>query len=447
MAMAGPDIVIKDISGDTALTAATNFGLFASSDGGTTWKDRSNWLPTVDFSGILRHPSGRILIAAARGIFYRNPGDTSWMRTYPQGRYQSGLELIADGLGNLYTSYAPTSFSFVYLVSTDEGGTWGLDTAGIPPNSRGPFFVDETGTRHLQAYFPSKSYAYAPYYETRGGPWTIDTAGIVMNDYGQVGSFSSDGKGWLYMAGQTPAVAKRPISGGVWTPDTTGLAGVSVLIDLMPDRDGNMVGRYFRTIYHQGAGSWHVVPKPSVLSTNSSSTAFSIDSSGALFAAYTDGFPAMPKGVFFSTDWGSHWTFAGGDSVLVTRLVSYGDTTYALTSGNGIFIFTRTPATTVEEGRKVLQTFALNQNYPNPFNPSTSISYQIPVISRITLKVYDILGRELATVASGIETLGQHQVTWNADRYASGVYFYRLEVTPLEGGKSFVATKKLVLLK
>ncbi len=85
--------------------------------------------------------------------------------------------------------------------------------------------------------------------------------------------------------------------------------------------------------------------------------------------------------------------------------------------------------------------FTLYQNYPNPFNPSTTIRYSIPKASFITLKIYDILGRELATLVNEQKPAGNYQVEFNASSYASGVYLYRIEA----GG--FIATKKLLLLK
>jgi hypothetical protein len=72
------------------------------------------------------------------------------------------------------------------------------------------------------------------------------------------------------------------------------------------------------------------------------------------------------------------------------------------------------------------KTFLLFQNYPNPFNPSTIISYQLPMTSNVSLKVYDILGRELVTLVNQRQSAGVYQVDFNATRFASGVYFYRL---------------------
>jgi hypothetical protein len=85
--------------------------------------------------------------------------------------------------------------------------------------------------------------------------------------------------------------------------------------------------------------------------------------------------------------------------------------------------------------------FQLHQSYPNPFNPATTFSYQLPILSNVTLKVYDVLGREVATLVDDVEAPGYKSVNFNASALASGVYFYRLEAG------SFAETKKLILLR
>ena len=73
--------------------------------------------------------------------------------------------------------------------------------------------------------------------------------------------------------------------------------------------------------------------------------------------------------------------------------------------------------------------YALGQNYPNPFNPTTTIQYDIPASGSqklVTLKVYDVIGREVATLVNETKVAGSYQVTFNASRIASGVYFYKL---------------------
>ncbi len=85
--------------------------------------------------------------------------------------------------------------------------------------------------------------------------------------------------------------------------------------------------------------------------------------------------------------------------------------------------------------------FQLSQNYPNPFNPTTTISYSVPKTSFVTLKVYDVLGRELETLVKGERSQGNYKIIFNASRLASGMYIYRMQAG------SYVETKKLILMK
>jgi hypothetical protein len=85
--------------------------------------------------------------------------------------------------------------------------------------------------------------------------------------------------------------------------------------------------------------------------------------------------------------------------------------------------------------------YALSQNYPNPFNPTTTIQFAIPQPGSVTLTIFDVLGREIASLADGFRNAGIYSVTWNATNVASGIYFYRLNAG------TFTATKKLILLR
>jgi hypothetical protein len=101
--------------------------------------------------------------------------------------------------------------------------------------------------------------------------------------------------------------------------------------------------------------------------------------------------------------------------------------------------------------------FILSQNFPNPFNPTTVISYQLPVNSHVTLKVFDMLGREVATLVNEVRTAGSYSARWNAEKFVSGVYLMRMQALPTNGGQagnpssgsrhSFSATKKTILMK
>ncbi|MCW8813766.1 MAG: SMP-30/gluconolactonase/LRE family protein [Chlorobium sp.] len=87
------------------------------------------------------------------------------------------------------------------------------------------------------------------------------------------------------------------------------------------------------------------------------------------------------------------------------------------------------------------QTFSLSQNYPNPFNPATTIKYQIPELSFVTIKVYDVIGNEIETLVNEEKPEGTYEITWNAERLSSGVYFYQLST------EKFADAKKMIILK
>jgi hypothetical protein len=101
----------------------------------------------------------------------------------------------------------------------------------------------------------------------------------------------------------------------------------------------------------------------------------------------------------------------------------------------------RTPNGIIYEQSSSSNLFELTQNYPNPFNPSTTINYSIPKTSFVTIKVYNILGKEIATLVNQEKLQGNYDIEFNASGLPSGIYFYRMQAG------SFVSTKKLLLLK
>jgi len=104
--------------------------------------------------------------------------------------------------------------------------------------------------------------------------------------------------------------------------------------------------------------------------------------------------------------------------------------------------YTPPPPIGVEhQGENNPEEFALHQNYPNPFNPTTTIKYQIPELSLVTLKVFDVLGSEITTLVNEEKPVGSYEVNFNASSLPSGIYFYKLQAG------SFVETKKMMLMK
>jgi hypothetical protein len=96
--------------------------------------------------------------------------------------------------------------------------------------------------------------------------------------------------------------------------------------------------------------------------------------------------------------------------------------------------------------------FALDQNYPNPFNPSTTIAYTLPVASTVSIRIFNVVGQEIATLVNAQTAAGRFDAVWNGRnesgaQVASGVYIYRLAATPVDGSAATVLTKRMVLMK
>jgi len=130
--------------------------------------------------------------------------------------------------------------------------------------------------------------------------------------------------------------------------------------------------------------------------------------------------------------------YQAGDSVAI-NLHNVGNPSVVL------LIISGAVTTGVELKDNLIHTFNLKQNYPNPFNPSTTISYQLSALSKVTLKVYDILGKEVKTLINKEQPAGNYKVNFNVSKFGSGVYFYRLTANGKKN--NFVQTKKMILLR
>ena len=101
-----------------------------------------------------------------------------------------------------------------------------------------------------------------------------------------------------------------------------------------------------------------------------------------------------------------------------------------------------------EPNKGIPTEYRLDQNYPNPFNPSTIIEFSLPETGNVMLKVFNVLGEEVAVLVNEELTAGWYKVEWRANGFASGMYIYRLQVNPSGGsGGGYTATKKLMLVK
>jgi hypothetical protein len=268
---------------------------------------------------------------------------------------------------------------------------------------------------------------------------------------------------------------------GSWISYSTGLAsGAYTKVRALLSANGEIFAGTDNGVYILNGSTW--IQMNNGL-TNTNVTALK-STGGFLFAGTSHG---STDGVFVSADTGKTWTLSKAISV-VTCILTIGSNIFVGSSGDGVWL-TKNYGTTwnqVNDGlgsgayyvlslgandqylfagtvsssiwRRPLsqmitiptgvhetdlqpKAFSLEQNYPNPFNPSTIISFSLPSNSFVSLKVFDVIGREIATLVSEQMSAGSHSTQWNAKGIPSGIYFYRLR----SGANT--ETKKLVLLK
>jgi hypothetical protein len=234
------------------------------------------------------------------------------------------------------------------------------------------------------------------------------------------------------VAGTTNGVYRSTDDGAQWTTQSTGLMMSSALFIRALAISGSILlagtrgGIYVST---GPTGTWTVA---NVGLIDTSVEALYV--SGSTIYAGTSG------GVYQSTDNGGNWSVMNtGYTNEVRCLIKKDNYLYAGTFGDGVYRYPVT-ASAVSDVH-VPSSFAIEQNYPNPFNPLTQIEFSIPQSSHVTLKVYDVLGKEIATLVNSEKEIGTYTTTWNAQNCPSGVYFYRLTAG------SYTLTKKLLLMR
>ena len=168
---------------------------------------------------------------------------------------------------------------------------------------------------------------------------------------------------------------------------------------------------------------------------------------GVVFMYTKQGDEWVQEKIFYPEEGGEN-SFFGDEIEVNENFIAIGAPEYRISGipKGAVYVFPKA-ATSVEVESGLNPTeFVLEQNYPNPFNPVTTIKYSIPAVGTrhgvsVKLKVYDILGNEVATLVNEQKTAGTYEVNFNASNLSSGVYFYKLQAG------NFVQTKKLMLLR
>ncbi len=450
--------IFNDISGDSVLNLATNYGAYYSFDHGNTWLMDS--IPAENIYGYQQYSNGRKVISTPLARFLLKAGDTTWTQTYPVGVYYPTNNEIGDNnwnapiqkiyqddLGHLFMQgFKTIGNGYDVVRSNDSGATWiedtlGMHAVGAASSTYGYYYVDSMGTQHISVNStPARVFS-----KTLSGAWIIDTAGIGAAEFIYVFAFV-DANGWVYAGGESPynsgyngRVMRRPITGGSWTLDTSGM-GSQWIFNLAKDGKGDIMAYEpsgvsnslnAKVFYRSAAmGKWNSTPSlPSPLSFSNGNAMYLTgnNESGWLLSTnfYYGGF-SFPyyqnNGVWCSTDSGTTWNMIALDSLYINQLETIEDTVFALTD-NGLyknFTCATNITTNIQHSTSNMQHAA--SVYPNPNNGNFMLEYNLPNNDG-ELRIIDVMGK---LVYNSKITNQQGTQTINATGLSEGVYFWQV---------------------
>jgi hypothetical protein len=390
---------------------AHNYPVYKTVDGGGSWRELNtpgtNYdNPTTD---IAMTDSSHIWFVTSNGkIYSTSNGGSAWTLQYCDTsitKYIDYIEMFNANEG-VAMADAPSAGKPAVFLHTSNGGTvW---TPVLPTGFEGEHSGDDW--RRIDFVDKNVGYFYAsklgvPYKTTDGGatwkavPFPQKIMAQSLNFYN-----ASIGLAAVYMGADRIAP---------WLYRTT---------------DGGASWKFLKVTDDKGWGNdIEFVPG---------------DPSKVWYTSY--------EGMFFSSDTGSTWVKQSFDSASVKgrdiKLVA-GNIGWFGCDSKAVYRTTQSAVvfnlqTSVNRSAQALPaSFALNQNFPNPFNPSTTISFALPARSHVTLDIFDLMGRHVASILSEELSAGLHSRQWNAAGFPSGMYFYRLQAG------AYTETKRLLLLR
>ncbi|MER3523751.1 MAG: hypothetical protein C4326_06690 [Ignavibacteria bacterium] len=371
-----------------SLRGGNENGVFLSTNNGASWTSINTGLTNAAVE-TLAYLGTDLYVGGFSGVFRSTDNGANW--------FSASTGLPAATTMQTFAVLGSTIFvgsSAGVHRSTNNGANWTLMNSGLG-----------TGAAQMLAVSGSNLYAAGNglYLSTKQGTsWTSIGTGITSTSIKGIAFIGTD----IFVGTQTAGIFRSTNNGSSWTQMNTGLTSTSV--NSLASLGNNLIaGIGFGVYVSQNRGAnWTTI-----------NTGFPTNLGLFFPIIYT--LTPVPRGANFTL-------FAGTAGLDLWRRPSTEITSVNITSSTAP------------------ETFVLEQNYPNPFNPTTTIEFQIPNITpktHVTLKVYDVLGREVRTLVDENLSAGTYETTFHADGLASGVYVYRL------AGGGFTAAQRMILAK
>ena len=376
-------------SPETAVAVGDTGTILRSTDGGKTWGTVTS--PAVDdLHGVAFHGQTGIIVGFSGAVLRSTNGGADWVKlTRPTTKF-----LFAVGMSQEAT--VAVGEEGTLLHSTDDGASWTPSTAGVANVFMSVALWADTVIAGAYAGAIANSLS-------GGSTWGAQVMGSPPNNAPAFYGVSFATSRIAIMAGALPGP-----SGGalILRTDNMGFTWI---------RQNNPPVSTLRSVVFLGPNAGYIV-----------------GDGGAILA---------------SADTGDTWTEQQSGVTSALNGVAFSDSEHGLAVGDSGVILQAAPAGVTAvggtPGRAQLpgDDYRISQNYPNPFNPSTRIQFHVPESTEVTLNVFDVTGKLVSTLVSGLQQPGSHEVTFDASSLASGSYFYRM----MAAGR--VATGRMLLLK
>jgi photosystem II stability/assembly factor-like uncharacterized protein len=411
-------------SGNSFYAGAYFSGVFKSTDSGYNWIYTSKGLNNSSVTMLDKDYDGRIISYSANtGFAYTTDNGFNWSLLSPMGAVTS---LAASPNGSLFASSGGVSFG-VILRSTDSGYNWNVIWDADSTISQVNVNLDESVYAIVN---------YKLFKSTNNGDDWFHIQVASPNEF--INSVTFNSIGYIYIQSSS-GYFRSSDNGGTWveltlTPEGLDIFGISKSDEMYATASDSCY--YSSTDY---GNSWTYLSKGSGKPIRS----FASNNIGYLFIL------EHFYNILRSTDDGISWQEinSGLDSASVNCLIiTNDDYLLAGTGGKGVYRSVNKTTSIDNSFVEMPNSFFLEQNYPNPFNPITKIKYSIPSVGTqravsVQMKVYDVLGNEIATLVNEEKPAGIYEINFDGTGLSSGIYFYQLRAG------YFTETRKMILLK
>ena len=410
------EIIYFTTAADGAIYCSGVGGVYRSIDNGMTWARIFSNEQIVASTVAVNPKTGSIFVGTFNALYRSTNNGTDWSIINVNNGY--GFEAVAiTSQGIIVSSHIPQNAANPEILrSSDNGNTWKVRRLQGRPSLPVPHFaVSSSGFIYTSVYYGSIMYS------------------------------RQNGIAWVRV--RAKEIRSEPIS-HVWTTPTNEVFA------------GNLNSRIFRS--SNNGRSWTKIfdrANPDAACFYPFLQGFTMDLAGNYYVSY------MGDGVFRSTDRGTSWSlisdglpsnpYCANQGHYTTSLTVIPDGHILVGTDQGVYRSTQTispvqlPQYHTDDENVLPASFSLHQNYPNPFNPTTTIEFELASDALVAVKVYNILGQEVATLVDQEEFgEGTNELEFDGSSLPSGVYYYRIVAQDVETGQmQFTSVKKMLLVK